>query len=394
MTAAPLAEIEYTSTPAIADALARLGRTEDVAFSPSGRRLAVAALTRNRIAVFDVAIPASPGAMQVALTGGVELSSAALHEPHGLDFVDDDALIVTSRGSDVALFELPPGASSVPAHQVRPTARWPAGRANVLDVPGSVAVTRIDRDSYDVLICNNGGHTVARHVLSRGARGAPDTTQVLLRKYLEIPDGVSVSSDRRWIAVSNHNPHNVLLYGNSTALNENSQPDGILRGTHYPHGSCFSTDGGHLFVADAGAPYVRIYAREPDDWRGVRYPVASVRVMPDAVFERGRHSPAHGGPKGIDIERASGVVVVTSECQPLAFFDRRSLLQHVSANGSAREPGLLDASYDLMLMEERHQLSRRVTETIDRFQSSTSWRITTPLRWLGSAWRRARRLRG
>jgi hypothetical protein len=53
-------EIEYRASPRATDAIASLGRTEDVRFSPSNRRLAVAAFTRNRIAVFDIDIASTP----------------------------------------------------------------------------------------------------------------------------------------------------------------------------------------------------------------------------------------------------------------------------------------------------------------------------------------------
>jgi hypothetical protein len=133
-----------------------------------------------------------------------------------------------------------------------------------------VAVTRVKEDVGEVLICNNYGHTVTRHLLDRAADGAMRNSEILLNKYLNGPDGVSLSPDRRWIAVSNHTTHNVLLYENSPALNSDAKPDGILRCIYYPHGLRFSADGRHLFVADAGAPYLHIYAQDPDQWRGVR----------------------------------------------------------------------------------------------------------------------------
>src|SRR5205809_3753209 len=121
-----LLEIQYTAPQSVTDAVGSLGRTEDVRFSPSNRRLAVASFIRNRIVVFDIDIASSLGATQVALTGGLELSSPALQWPHGLDFIDDDTLIVTNRGSDgpgdgpaanVALFKLPNGEEIVRTHE-------------------------------------------------------------------------------------------------------------------------------------------------------------------------------------------------------------------------------------------------------------------------------------
>jgi DNA-binding beta-propeller fold protein YncE len=347
----------------------------------------VASFHRDRIVVFDIDIASSLGATQVALTGGVELSSPALQWPHGLDFIDDDTLIVTSRRSDVALFTLPSGERDVRSHEVLPIARWPSDGTTLLNAPGSVVVTRVEEDGCEVLICNNSGHTVTRHLLDCDAGRAIRHSEILLQKYLNVPDGVSVSPDRRWIAVSNHTTHNVLLYENSPALNADAEPDGILRRVHYPHGLRFSADGRHLFVADAGAPYLHIYAQHPDQWRGVRHPIATVRIMDDAVFGRGRHNPEEGGPKGLDIDACSNVLVVTSECQPLAFFDVPALLQHAFAGGSVREQAILAISYELSLMQERRTMAEKATEA-NALRDSMSWRITAPLRRLNSALRR------
>src|SRR5438552_623378 len=378
-----LLEIQYTAQQSVTDAVGSLGRTEDVRFSPSNRRLAVASFIRNRIVVFDIDIASSSSATQVALTGGVELSSPALQLPHGLDFIDDNTLIVTSRGRDVALFKVPPGEEIVRTHEVLPIASWPVNGTTLLNTPSSVAVTGVEEDLGEVLICNNDGHTVTRHLLDRNADGALRNSEVLLHKYLNIPDGVSVSPDRRWIAVSNHAAHNVLLFENSPALNSDAKPDGILRYVQYPHGVRFSADGRHLFVADAGAPYLHIYTQDSDQWRGVRHPVASVRIMDDAVFERGQHNPEEGGPKGLDLDASSKILVLTSECQPLAFFDVPVLLQHAFAGGSEREKRILSISHELSLMQEIRMMAERAMET-NALRNTMSWRITAPLRRLKS----------
>ena len=384
----PAPEIQYTSPRSVSHAVSSLGRTEDVCFSPSNRRLAVAALARNRIGVFDIAIAPSRGGTQIALTGGVELSSPALQQPHGVDFIDDDTLIVTSRGSGVAIFELPSGASDVRSHELLPMASWPADGTTVFNVPGSVSVVRADEGMCELLICNNGSNSVTRHRLDRDAGAVIRHSAVLLQRYLDIPDGVSMSPDRRWIAVSNHNTHSVLLYENSSALSAATEPDGILRCVYYPHGLAFSADGRYLFVADAGAPCVHIYAQDAHEWRGVRQPVATVRTMNEAAFRRGRHSAAQGGPKGLDMDAGSNVMVLSSEFQPLAFFDVPTLLRHPFAGSSQRERASLDTRYELTLLQERHQ----ITETIDGFRNSRSWRITAPLRHFNAALHR-RRLR-
>ena len=388
-------EVQYTAPQGVLDAIASLGRTEDVCFSPSERRLAVVSFRRHRITVFDIDIARVAGGTQIALTGGVEVSSTALQLPHGVDFIDDDTLIVTSRGSDVALFKLPHGEEEVCAHELLPVTRWSANDATLLNAPGSVAVTRVEESVCEILICNNDGHTITRHVFDRDA-GALRTSEILLQRHLDVPDGVSLSADRRWIAVSNHGTHNVFLYENSPALNCEAKPDGILRGVHYPHGLRFSADGRHLLVADAGAPFLHVYAQDSVEWRGVRNPIATIRIMDDAVFGRGRHNREEGGAKGLDLGPSSNVLVVTSECQPLAFFDVAALLEQAATSPNERAAVAIES--EISLMREARTIMAEKAAEIDSLQQSLtnlrnsvadlkngiSWRITAPLRRLKS----------
>jgi len=89
--------IQYTATDAAQRVIDGLGRTEDVQFSPTQRRLAVAGFHANRIAVFDVEIARVAGEPRVALNEVVEIDSATLKGPHGLCFLDEDTLVVANR---------------------------------------------------------------------------------------------------------------------------------------------------------------------------------------------------------------------------------------------------------------------------------------------------------
>ena len=410
-------QIECTVPRSLTDAIASLARTEDVRFSPNSRRLAIASFSRNRIAVFDIEIATSAAGTQVSLTGGVQLSSPALNAPHGLDFVDDDTLIVANRTGDVAIFTLPTGEAEARSCEVLPIQTCPAGGTNLLKSPGSVAVAGGRRDRREILICNNFGHTVTRHLLDVSAGYAVTSGEILLRKWLDIPDGVAVSPDRQWIAVSNHGTHNVLLFNNGPALNEHTDPDGILRRVHYPHGLRFSSDGRFLFVADAGAPDVHVYANDSAGWRGVRHPAATIRIMDESLFRRGQHNREEGGPKGLDVDAGSNVLVVTSECQPLAFFDVSETLEGASAGNpvptwnahagrnsgaiegqldghrserSQLERSALEVSRELSIMEHNRTRAMRTEAELNYMRNSVSWRMTAPLRRLYSALRRLR----
>jgi hypothetical protein len=71
-------QINYMASEHLRDIVACLGRTEDVRFSPSNRRLAVAGFFKNKIAVFDILIATSPGSKNIALSDRDFINSAKL----------------------------------------------------------------------------------------------------------------------------------------------------------------------------------------------------------------------------------------------------------------------------------------------------------------------------
>jgi len=320
-------QIEFTASEEVQEALANLGRTEDVRFSPNNRRLAIAGFAKNKILVVDVDIVASVAGKTVDLTDCVEIKSSSLHGPHGLFFIDDETIVVANRFGMVPILKVPPSGTEERKFAVSALRNIQGNVLHRLESPGSVCVSPIEGGLYEVLICENYVHCVTRHILDGRANFRVKTNEILLRKGLDIPDGVAINRDRRWISVSNHNTHNVLLFENTPRLNRRSEPAGLLSGVNYPHGVLFSPDGRFVFVADAGTPNVHVYAKVGDSWQGIRYPVRSIRVMDDETFLRGRRNPQEGGPKGIDIDSDMNVLVTTSDQQVLAFHDVPRMLK-------------------------------------------------------------------
>ena len=193
--------------------------------------------------------------------------------------------------------------------------------------PGSVSVAPLGHGLYEVLVCNNYVNRVTRHVLDGRARFRIKSNEIMLSKWLDLPDGVAVNRERRWIAISNHGTHSVLLFENTRHLSRRSEPAGILRYANYPHGLCFTPDDNFILVADAGGAFVQVYAKNGGGWHGTREPVTSVRVVGPETFLRGRSDDRDGGPKGLDIDSGMNVLVTTSEYQPLAFFDLPKVLK-------------------------------------------------------------------
>jgi hypothetical protein len=132
--------------------------------------------------------------------------SPVVRHPHGVDFVDDDTLVVACGEGGLAILPIPAGDVPPTAWEVRPSAVLPPeGNARS---PGSVAVRASGDGSHELLVCVNWAHTLTRHRL-QGA--ALSTGGVAARRWLDVPDGVAISPDGRWAAVSNHFSHSVFV---------------------------------------------------------------------------------------------------------------------------------------------------------------------------------------
>jgi hypothetical protein len=361
-------ELRYEAPDAVRDAIAGMGRTEDLRFSPDGRRLAFACYATNRIAVAEVEI-----GPPIAVTRVVYLESERLQEPQGIDFLDDETIVVGNRAGDVEVF------------RIRTDKLEPSGSAgdasDLITSPGSVAARALEAGGHELLACNNWGDTITRHPLVSDRSGA--SGEVVARRWLDLPDGLALSHDGRWLAVSNHNAHAVFVYEYPTA-GDDAEPVGILRGVRYPHGLRFVEDDRCLLVADAGAPYLHAFTSD-GDWRGAGLPTATVQVVDDETFVRGRKNQAEGGPKGLDVHGRARVVAITLEEQPLAFFELDAVL--AAGLPASFEEELL--TYELLILAEAKERTSRAEASAARARAELSeiletkaWRATAPLRRL------------
>jgi WD40 repeat protein len=400
-------EIDHTAPQHVRDVIASLGRTEDLKFSPSNKLLAIAGYAKNKIAVFDVDVDRLTDDTRITLTNAFEIYSDQLNEPHGLDFLDEETIVVTNRSADVIFLKLRSDKIASNSLKLAPLEIIQSGDTGPLRGPSAVSVFRTDQSLYEAVICNNQSNNVTRHLVDSSAGCSVKSNEILLKKWLVIPDGVCVSADRRWLAISNADMRTVFLYEYNSSLNEFSEPDGILRCVFHPHGMQFTSDGRFILVADGGAPYVHIYKKNGSTWRGAHNPIKSLRVMNEENFLRGRSNPNEGGPKGIAVDNAMNVLAVTCEHRPLAFFDLKKILEDAQRSpdpgdnqGYSHEQGTLEVRYEL---EIRNQLDQQIKEIEKRakeqlplqradeelalLKGSRSWRITAPLRRLSSALR-------
>jgi WD40 repeat protein len=368
--------LDFTAPDFVREVIGDLGRTEDVKFSPKNTRLAVSSFSKNQLAIFDVSITHTTYGPRIALTDVARIASCHLKGPHGVDFIDDERVVVANRDGDVTIFALPRELGGS-CHLMHPTQVIRSGQ--LVKGPGAVSVTGREGNRYEILVCNNYADTVTKHWVSLSEESTK--AELLLRKWINFPDALSASDN--WIAVSNHRCRNVLLYNRTQSLNETSVPDGILRYIYRPHGVRFTSDGRFLLVADYETPYLHIYERDKLGWRGVRGPTLLLRVMSNEVFLRG---PSHGpGVKGVDIDQSSKTLVTTGEIQPLAFFNFAAIVEEIGSS-EKNEQRDWQIAYELYrAADEPNEL-----EIVRAFLNSTSWRITAPLRWVGSFFSRNR----
>ena len=397
-------ELPFAADSTVHALLARLGRTEDVRFSPDNRRLAVTAFTEDVVALFDVEITTGLRGPRIALLGATELTAAAFAMPHGIDFLDDDTIVVANRGGIVTAHALPDRRAPIGPITPAPQLTHIGG----LHHPGSVRVFPASAGGIEMLVCDNYVSTLVHHDVHADEGQwtiAPGT--LLLRRWLDIPDGVAVSDDGRWLAVTNHATQCVLVHARAS-LDEHAEPVAILRGTTYPHGLHFTRDARHLVVADAGRPFVHVFAAGAE-WAGVGYPIASHRIMDDLTFARGSSNPQEGGPKGLDLDRTGRVVAVTSTHQPLAFLDvdallahpgeagaaqrfeyEREVLAHAAERAAAHSDEIARGDAARVLAADAEVRLRRQSELVAAYEQTKLMRVTRPLRRIYGAWRNPR----
>lgn len=312
-------QLDFKTTEPVRAAIAALGRTEDVRFAPGNRLLALAGFGRKRCLILRINIEATPGGPLVSADDFLELTSGGIGRVHGIDFFDDETFVVANRNGLVAIIRLPTGELAGRQCHVEPIVEIRGGLFSRVKTPGSVAVRHEPDGLIRLLVCNNYSDCVTRHVVDPQDGYRVVENRLLYRRGLKVPDGIALSPDGEWVAVSSHKTNDVKLFATPERPGRWTAAPGVLNGLSYAHGLRFTADGRFILVADAGRPVVHVYHSE-DTWRGERRPVHSVTVLDDAAFARGRTNIEEGGPKGLDIDRSNQVVAMTCEEQPLAFF--------------------------------------------------------------------------
>jgi len=321
------AQISYDATIEIRSVISGISRTEDVKLSPDNSRLAIVDFVCNKIFLFSIRIQALDGRPRVEILDYSVISSDSFHNPHGVAFLGNDNLIVCNRAADVCLFKIPVPGDYPRARKLRPykTIRGKGGLLAKVNTPGSVDCYKLGDNHYRALVCNNHWHFISSHIIKLGNDTRIENQGTLIQKALKIPDGVSISQDTTWIAISNHVDGEILIYENTAELDRKTEAAAVLKGAICPHGIKFSPDG-KVLVADAASQYLHVYESNNGNWIGEQYPVRSIRIVDDETFYNGRYDSREGGLKGIDIDITGHVLVTTHRFGILGFYDLKNLL--------------------------------------------------------------------
>lgn len=363
--------------------IARIGRTEDVRLSPDSRRLALAAFASNQVFLFSISIDATEALPKVWIPDCTVLRSPSFAQPHGLSFLDDEHLLVCNRAGNVDILRLPAPSPHRSELDLQPIATI-SGRGTVfakVQSPGSAAAYRLADDSWRVLVCNNFWNFLSAHRVRLGD-GVGIAHQPPLRDFrLRIPDGIAVSRDRAWIAVSNHVDGEVLVYRNEERLADAVGPAAVLRGSVCPHGLGFTRDG-DLLVADAASQFLHVYRRSGTEWSGVCDPERSIRMLDDETFLDGRYDTREGGIKGVEIDRSGRLLITSHRLDPLGFYDLPALLTCSDEVPGQAYAELCSQRDESLRTNHPHRLHRSWTPRA---------RLRAAVRARGSRWRMRRR---
>jgi hypothetical protein len=399
------------SIPFVADeevraAIGRIGRTEDVQFSPDGARLAVVGHLSDRLLILDVEIHPA-GLDRIRLTAFSEIESPSFDRPHGIAWIDNETVMIANRDGILSLIALPADGrgTTTECDAVRV---FGADGQDLIRTPGSVEVHSIGDGVIEMFVCNNYVHHVSRHLID-ARNGYEVIASDLMVEEVTVPDGIARSPSGRWIAISNHEHQHVMMVRDEG--HGRARQTGTLTGILYPHGLTFTQDEKHILVADAGAPNVVLFSSPDGDWNGERQPSDVIRIMDQAMFRRGHRNPTEGGPKGIDLSRDNRIMVTTCREQPLAFFDMDGLIaaanQDATQGDAAPGPDTRDVLIGYLTsiragklreskaMRRVHMFDgKRLAEHQRRLNAvlaSRSWRITAPMRWIGTQVKRLKR---
>lgn len=319
--------LNYRASPEVQNVIDSMGRTEDAKFSADGRYLAIVDFLKDKVHIFEIEIESRASKQEINLKSCLTITSDAFRLPHGLVFLGENHFVVVNRGADITLFEFDFNFSGCIEKKLDPV-KFVMGRRfyGRVSSPGSVGSYQVSDNRYRIFVCNNYLHNIVSFEITLGNTIKIKNRGVVIKKGLNLPDGICISPNKKWAAISNHYTGTISIYKISPLLNRFTSPTATLLDIAYPHGLRFSEDGNKIFSTDAGSQYLHIFESDSDSWEGDYKPRQSIKVVDKETFEKVRINPEEGGLKGLDVTNDDQLLVTTAEHQVLNFYSIRDLL--------------------------------------------------------------------
>lgn len=316
-------------------------RTEDVRFSPSGRRLAMVA-TNGCLLLFAVDVEARP----IRVMPEVEFRSPSLLISHGVEFLSEDVVVVANRNGKLVFFKIPASYEWQDGYEIEPmlevlsplfgqtgTTRKLRER-DLFCGPGSVRLW----NGILYVTCNymNTVSTFDCHFDEGGLHVTE--REVVAHEGLSVVDGIAISLDGSLMALSDHDHHRVAVYRRIEDTRKANTGE-TMRGKfelacsltdfdmHFPHGLRFDNKGEVLFAVDAGGRFIHIFETANNWQTDMRHCTLKTFGVDLHAFDKSQqavsdeHRSLEGGGKGLDIDPSGRVLVVTCRNQSLRFFE-------------------------------------------------------------------------
>lgn len=383
-------EISFETTGEILSIVNAIGRTEDLAFSPDNLKLAIASYELNKVLVFNIEVDISSIQPKAQLSNLCEINSSSFNLPHGIAWINNETIIVANRASNAVVIKIPNFSCTSSIVELAALQTLPHIKESSPHSTDCIDAISLGDGLYEVFICSNDGNYVSHYILNENDNFSVKASAFLLKKNIKIPDGIKLSQDSNWLAVSNHDTHQAFVYKNSQTLGCEALPNAILHGTNYPHGITFSNDQQIIFLADAGSPYVYVYVCNNSQWSGDYYPAAKIRIMDDETFKLGHTNKQEGGAKGVSLNSDSNLMAITCGTRPVAFFYVKELIESLQKN-SIEVPNRQTQNTGNMITKSLLRITENMKITFNELatahqhqiyllKSSHSWKVTSPLR--------------
>ena len=313
--------LNYQTSPEIQNVIDSMGRTEDAKFSADGRHLAIVDFLTDKVYLFGIEIEGNASNQVIYIKSCLTITSDAFRLPHGLVFLGKNHFVVVNRGADITLFEFDFKFSGCKEKKLTPV-KYVMGRRfyGKVSSPGSVGSYQVSDNCYRIFVCNNYLHNIVSFEITLG-------NTIKIKNGLNLPDGICISPNKKWVAISNHYTGTISIYKVSPLLNRFTSPSATLLNIAYPHGLRFSEDGKKVFSTDAGSQYLHVFESDSDSWQGDYKPRQSIKLVDKETFGKVRINPEEGGLKGLDVTNDDQLLVTTAEHQVLKFYSISDLLE-------------------------------------------------------------------